>query len=398
MKKVKKKLKFLDPSYEISKKVISTLQDEGFVESYLVGGCIRDSLLGIQPKDFDIATSATPNQVRAKIRGTFIIGRRFKLALVKRTPDIQLEVSTFRTLEEATTTDLAPRDNEYGTPEEDVFRRDFTINSLFYNPTTDEILDYTGQGLKDINQGLIKIIGEPALRLTQDPIRILRAVRLAHKINFKIEDSLKTACSKQAQLLESSNISRKREEFLKFLKTPNPHLTWTTCYDLEILKYLVPSLNRLFDDEQKQVSFCQLMIETSKNLFSKSPVYLFANFTACYLEANYGKNLNLISKESLEATSDFLKQELGASNLESERIIKAFKLTACLESFSAELLSRADLPLALAIAEAFHLCPLESTENWWAQLEKSSPQKPRSKAPSFKGKKRYKNHPKKSKK
>ncbi len=200
--------------HEISRKLISAnalralyrLKDNGFV-AHLVGGCVRDLLLGREPKDFDVATNATPNQVKRLFRNCRLVGRRFRLAHLHFQDEI-IEVATFRSpsqdepLPTAEGTDrgeqrpprmlkddegMILRDNVYGTPEEDALRRDFTVNALAYRISDFSIIDYTG-GLADLNAGIIRTIGDPEVRFREDPVRMLRAVRFAALLGFSIEE------------------------------------------------------------------------------------------------------------------------------------------------------------------------------------------------------------------
>ena len=235
---------WIDPE---ARSIVDRLQRAGF-KTYLVGGCVRDLLAGIYPKDYDIATSAHPEQVRKLIRGSYIIGKRFKLVLVKR-GDQQFEVATFRRNalpEEVEASELSFADNFFGTPQEDAQRRDFTINGLFYDPVHDELIDYVN-GLNDIEQGLIRMIGDPDYRLKEDPIRILRAIRLSHKLRFSIEESLRLAIEKNSQELIRSILPRKREEYFKLLKLKDPALVFQELHDLRILHHVLPSLSQLWD-------------------------------------------------------------------------------------------------------------------------------------------------------
>ena len=163
-------------------KVLYRLKSHGFT-AYLVGGGVRDLLLGRKPKDFDIATSAHPQAVKRLFRNCFIIGRRFRLCHVRFGKKV-VEVSTFRRLAEAQQGEtLIVRDNTFGTPEEDAFRRDFTVNALFYDIATFSVIDYVA-GLEDLQQRLIRTIGDPATRFREDPVRMLRAVALAARLGF----------------------------------------------------------------------------------------------------------------------------------------------------------------------------------------------------------------------
>jgi len=170
-------------------RIVRNLQDSGF-ETYLVGGCVRDLLVGIHPKDFDIATSAHPNQVRKKVPNAYVIGRRFKLVLVKR-GDQQFEVATFRrnvSPEELAATpeeDTIEGDNYFGTVEEDAKRRDFTANAVFYDPGQDKLIDFCG-GIQDLNDRVLRMIGHPKERFVEEPIRIPRSIPPSHKLHFPL--------------------------------------------------------------------------------------------------------------------------------------------------------------------------------------------------------------------
>ena len=158
-------------------KVLYRLKNHGFT-AYLVGGGVRDLLLGRRPKDFDIGTSAHPQQVKKLFRNCFVIGRRFRLCHVRFGRKV-VEVSTFRRQAQAEEGDtLIRRDNTFGSPEQDAFRRDFTVNALFYDIATFSVIDWVG-GLPDLEARVIRTIGDPALRFREDPVRMLRAVALA---------------------------------------------------------------------------------------------------------------------------------------------------------------------------------------------------------------------------
>lgn len=205
-----------------ARRVTSTLQEEGF-EAYVVGGAVRDLLLGRDPKDFDVATNATPERVRALFRRSRIIGRRFQLVHVLCGRDV-VEVSTFRGKHAGDDGDRGHtdehgrilRDNVFGTREEDAVRRDFTVNALFYNPSSEEIIDYCG-GLADLENRKLRMIGDPVARYREDPVRMLRAVRLGAKLGLEIEPGTRAPIRKLAPLLESVPASRLFEEMLKLL-------------------------------------------------------------------------------------------------------------------------------------------------------------------------------------
>jgi poly(A) polymerase len=219
-------------------KVLYRLQQGNFT-AYLVGGSVRDLLLGRKPKDFDIGTSAHPYEVKKLFRNCWIIGRRFRLAHV-RFGEKTIEVATFRrqvTLDEAAELEAAAepaapngetaagqhdrlvhRDNTFGTPEEDAFRRDFTINALFYDIATFSIIDYAG-GLEDLRAGLIRSIGDPMVRFQEDPVRMLRAVTLAARLGFTIDKPVDDAIAARRDDIARSAPARLMDEFYKLLRS-----------------------------------------------------------------------------------------------------------------------------------------------------------------------------------
>ncbi|MDF1797953.1 MAG: polynucleotide adenylyltransferase PcnB [Planctomycetota bacterium] len=198
-------------------RVISRLSRQGH-EAYLVGGCVRDLLLGRTPKDFDIATAAHPRHIRRLFRNARIIGRRFKLAHIFYGDHI-LETSTFRAAprpEDNGEGDdlLITDDNAFGTAAEDARRRDFTINGLFFDPIENVIHDYVG-GLADVEAGLLRTIGDPTVRMAEDPVRILRAIKFATRIGFRIDDSTWKAMCENSGELERAAPPRVLEEIMR---------------------------------------------------------------------------------------------------------------------------------------------------------------------------------------
>ena len=199
-------------------RVTSTLQQAGF-KAFLVGGAVRDLLLGIKPKDFDIATNATPEQVKRLFRRAFIIGKRFQIVHVMFGQDL-LEVTTFR----GASSDGAPkdehgrvlRDNTFGEQHEDALRRDFTINAMYYDPATQTVLDYHG-GIADIRNKTLRIIGVPEARFREDPVRLLRVVRFAAKLNFTIAQDTREPIAIMAPLINNVPAARVFDEMLKLL-------------------------------------------------------------------------------------------------------------------------------------------------------------------------------------
>ncbi|HNQ76445.1 MAG TPA: polynucleotide adenylyltransferase PcnB [Pseudothauera hydrothermalis] len=199
-----------------ARKTCAVLQDAGY-KAYVVGGAVRDLLIGHPPKDFDVATSATPEEVRALFRRSRIIGRRFKIVHVMSGPET-IEVSTFRAAQDAETDEHGRvlRDNVYGTMAEDATRRDFTVNALYYYPTTEQIIDYH-HGVADLEQKTLRMIGDPRTRYREDPVRMLRAVRLAAKLGLAIDPAARKPIREMAALLENVPAARLFDEMLKLL-------------------------------------------------------------------------------------------------------------------------------------------------------------------------------------
>jgi len=199
-------------------RVIHILEKAGY-EAYIVGGAVRDLLLGIQPKDFDVATNATPEQVRRLFRRAFLIGRRFQIVHVMFGQDL-IEVTTFRSNASSSAikdeTGRLLRDNTFGTQQEDALRRDFTINAMYYNPTHQTLHDFHG-GTADLKKRVLRIIGNPAERFREDPVRMLRIVRFAAKLGFTIDPETATPISSLAPLINNVPSARLFDEMLKLL-------------------------------------------------------------------------------------------------------------------------------------------------------------------------------------
>jgi poly(A) polymerase len=230
--------------------VVERLQQAGY-QAFLVGGCVRDLLLGIPPKDFDVATSATPEQVRAEFRNARVIGRRFKLVHVHFGREI-IEVATFRAHhpqgedEEASAqaarheSGRILRDNVYGSQEDDAQRRDFTINALYYDPASERILDYA-RGVHDIRNHLVRLIGEPEQRYLEDPVRMLRAVRFAAKLDFDIEKHSAAPIRRLAPLLNDIPSARLFDEVLKLLLSGQGERTFELLCEYDLFAPLFPA-------------------------------------------------------------------------------------------------------------------------------------------------------------
>jgi poly(A) polymerase len=226
--------------------------------AYLVGGSVRDLLLGRRPKDFDIGTSAHPYQVKKLFRNCWIIGRRFRLAHVKFGQKV-IEVATFRRQVEPgeevvqdgvpapdpTTPEgehLIHHDNTFGTPEEDAFRRDFTVNALFYDIATFSVIDFVG-GLADLRAGIVRSIGDPDVRLREDPVRMLRAIALAARLDFTIEPTLVEAIRRHRHEIAKSSLPRLLEEYYKILRAGSAEKAFRGLAEVGLLEPISTELH-----------------------------------------------------------------------------------------------------------------------------------------------------------
>lgn len=200
-------------------KIIYRLHRQGFT-AYLTGGAVRDLMLGRPAKDFDVVTDARPGQIKKRFARAFIIGRRFRLAHVHFPGGKYIEVATFRRISDQAARETPAEENApvhpYGTPEEDAFRRDITINALYYDPIADAVIDYVG-GLEDIARRTVRVIGNPAERFTEDPVRIWRVLRYAARLGFSVDDAAEREIPRHAQLIGVSSGARLYEELNKDL-------------------------------------------------------------------------------------------------------------------------------------------------------------------------------------
>ena len=243
--------------------------------SYLVGGGVRDLLLGLHPKDFDVATNATPEQVRKLFGNCRLIGRRFRLAHVHFGREI-IEVATFRAGHENTggegiTKDgMIVRDNVYGTLEDDAWRRDFTVNALYYDISDFSIVDYTG-GMKDIENKTIRIIGDSTERLKEDPVRMLRAIRFAAKLNFNIEPDLSESIKANIHLLDGVPVARLFEEVLKLFMHGHAVASYELLKEYDLLKHLFAQTEKYLDEAGDKF-ITQALINTDIRIQQQKPI------------------------------------------------------------------------------------------------------------------------------
>ena len=305
-KRVPKKSHRIDP-HLLSKnavKVTDTLQQAGF-EAFIVGGAVRDLALGISPKDFDVATNATPEQVQKLFRKARLIGRRFQIVHVtffgKGHPEI-IEVSTFRALLENAGEHVAEngrilRDNVWGSQHEDAARRDFSINAMYYDPATETVLDYHG-GMADMQKKTLRMIGDPAKRYREDPIRMIRAIRFAAKTGFTLDAATRAPIAKLGKLIHDVPSARLFDEILKLLMSGYSWAAIQGLKDAGLHHGLLPLLDHILDDkvESKEANdFVRIALaNTDERIQSGKSVsagFLFASLLWPDLLSNWKKNI-----------------------------------------------------------------------------------------------------------
>nr|WP_141675218.1 polynucleotide adenylyltransferase PcnB [Gilliamella apicola] len=272
-------------------KVLHRLNKQGY-EAYLVGGCIRDLILGKTPKDFDITTNATPEQIQKLFRNCRLVGRRFRLAHIMFGKEI-IEVATFRgdhasqegqtNISKRSQSGMLLRDNVYGTIEQDAIRRDFTMNALYYSINDFTLRDYCG-GLKDLQKGIIRLIGDPQTRYREDPVRMLRTVRFAAKLNMAIEPATAEPIKHLAPLLKNIPSARLFDESLKLLQAGNGYKTYELLREYCLFEQLFPIIGRFFTNNQNgylEKIIAQALKNTDYRIANNkrvNPAFLFAAF------------------------------------------------------------------------------------------------------------------------
>jgi len=237
-------------------RVLRRLHDYGFY-AYLVGGSVRDLLIGRKPKDFDVVTSAQPREIKRLFRRCRLIGRRFRLAHILGEGGKIIETATFRAkpknLEHG---QIIFDDNQFGTPKSDALRRDFTVNALFYDADRDEVIDYV-DGLSDLEAGLLRTIGDPTTRFREDPVRMLRAVKFAARLDFDIEPDTRMAILNERAEIGKAALPRLYEELLRLAGGGACVETIRLLDELRLLEILIPelaaTLSRLTDAERQRI-------------------------------------------------------------------------------------------------------------------------------------------------
>ncbi|HEY8249396.1 MAG TPA: polynucleotide adenylyltransferase PcnB [Burkholderiales bacterium] len=260
-------------------KVCAVLREAGF-SAYVVGGAVRDLLLGIVPVDFDIATDARPEQVKPLFRRALIIGRRFRLVHVMMGPET-VEVSTFRSADDTSEKDehgRVLRDNVFGTQEGDALRRDFSVNALYYDPATEEVVDFHG-GLADLKKRVMRVIGDAETRYREDPVRMLRGVRLAAKLGLTLDPHTREPIRSLAPLMERVPPARLFDEMLKLLLSGHASACLRQLREVGLHKGLLPLLDVILEQPLGERFVTLALAQTDERVLADrpvSPAFLFA--------------------------------------------------------------------------------------------------------------------------
>ena len=267
---------------------VCTLLREGGYSAYVVGGAVRDLLLGIEPKDYDIATDARPEQVKPLFRRALIIGRRFRLVHVMLGHET-IEVSTFRAATPETAADRQSahmqdehgrvlRDNVFGTQEEDARRRDFSVNALYFDPVSEEVVDFHG-GLADLKKRVLRVIGDPATRFREDPVRMLRAVRLGAKLGLRLDSATREPIAEMAPLMERVPPARLFDEMLKLLLSGHASACLRQLREVGLHKGVLPLLDVILEQPLGERFVTLALAQTDERVQTDrpvSPAFLFA--------------------------------------------------------------------------------------------------------------------------
>lgn len=305
------------------------LKDGGF-SAYLVGGCVRDLLLGNHPKDFDVATNAKPEQVKKLFNNCLLIGKRFRLAHIRFGREI-IEVATFRAAEHKksnhrVTADhgMLLRDNIYGSIDEDIWRRDFTVNALYYNIEDFSIVDYCN-GINDLNERTLRLIGEPEKRYQEDPVRLLRVVRFAAKLNFQIAPETEAPITNLASILHHVSPARLFDETLKIFHSGYATQTVALLQKYNLFEQLFAQANASLENIAAKhliELICQSTDQRIAQDKSVTPAFLFSGFLWHAMQEKFKENKSL--GQPIPVARDRAVHEILSKQLKQTSIPKRF--------------------------------------------------------------------------
>ncbi len=298
--------------------IIRKLQESGY-QAYVVGGAIRDLLLSRKPKDYDISTSATPEEVREVFgrKSARIIGKRFRLVHLRHGREI-IEISTFRRKPsnnghhdgKDTLPDLMLMDdNEFGNAEEDAMRRDFTVNAIFFDPVNLQVVDYTKQGVEDVKNGVIRAIGAPEVRFEEDPVRMLRALKLLGQFSFMFEEATEAALVKKMPLIEHTSNSRLSLELEKIMTSSYSGRILRAFHQYGFLRYFMPKLETKWQTSATQYMLALLARKNERVINGDYRISISLTLAAMvlpFIEEEFGtKPGELWKKVNLHVLEDF---------------------------------------------------------------------------------------------
>ncbi|WMY95814.1 MAG: polynucleotide adenylyltransferase PcnB [Arsenophonus sp.] len=380
-------------------KVLYRLNKAGYA-AYLVGGSVRDLLLGKKPKDFDITTNATPEQIYELFRNCRLVGRRFRLAHIIFGYEF-IEVSTFRSslentnisknMSHRTRSGMLLRDNIFGNIEDDAIRRDFTINSLYYRINDFTLHDYVG-GYKDLKNGIIRLIGDPKIRYREDPVRMLRAIRFSCKLNMKIDNDTTKFIPQLAFLLKNIPSSRLFEESIKLLQHGQGYKTYQKLKDYNLFQVLFPIIAENFSNNKfpMETIIHQVLKNTDIRIKSNrhvNPAFLFATML-WYPLVDYAEKLS--KKNNLTYYDGFAIAMNDILNEQCRSIAIPKKLTTIMRDIwklqlklpwyhkeKADILFehpkfRAAFDLLELRSNVEKLTELKEVANWWANFQEKN--------------------------
>jgi poly(A) polymerase len=374
--------------------VVLQLQKAGH-QAFIVGGCVRDLVLGSHPKDFDVATSAKPEEVKRLFRRCFIVGRRFRLAHVHLKNEV-IEVATFRAEHSKgssqhgkTKGGMIVRDNIYGDLEEDAIRRDFTCNALYYNPADNTILDYTG-GLKDLKLKQLRMIGEPKQRYREDPVRLLRALRLAGKLHLQIETETAAPITKMAPLLDKVPTARMADELVKFFLNRKALACFQILERYHFLNQLLPASHTAIQTDKTALTLIKLTLENTAARLSAEKTVNFSFIMAAFLWAPLQTQKKELMQKKMSATiafdqaiHDVLAEQSSVILITrklSEMIRDIWRLQTHLENPRPRSVHTTVEKSSFRAAYDFLLLrekagePLQKSTNWWTDFIAAQPE------------------------
>ena len=387
-------------------KVLQRLTKSGY-QAFLVGGCIRDLLLGIRPKDFDVATDAEPEEIKRLFRNCRLIGRRFRLAHIRFGREL-IEVATYRSSAESDNERSKHdnkgrilRDNVYGSIEDDVFRRDFKCNALYYDSDKDKVWDFV-DGLNDIEVCQLNFIGDPVKRIQEDPVRMLRAVRFKAKLNFKIDSQLSNKIKTNAHLLNGIPAARIFDEFIKLFQSGYAEKTFDSLLTFNLFKELFPETDKQIKTDVNLNYFIEYALKNTdtriKNRQSITPMFLLgvflwgpiskkANKIRQKSKSSKAQSLILASYDVIGAHQDRLAIPKRFSSIMREMFVAQVRFEVTTEAQAKKMSDSRIFRAAydfLLLRSTTNDCPKEVID-FWTKVE----QKTNNVSPRFKKNKKY---------